>query len=568
MAEKSKKRICEGNFSIEGRDDPLLKNLLSDAEDESQILRRGLLDPKLLPNPYIRGLPLKKDYSLKKYQVDVIKWSLGRKCGFLSMQMGLGKTITAIALSATDQKYVMPSLIVCPLNVVTNWVEDGFKKFFGNFYKVFVFHPTHNDLEQIDFYKLCEYDYVVTSYENIVKSAKINNAFSWYIDFNKTYGLGTTLLYSPPSRNRLNLDYKGPGILHRAPWAHIIFDESHLCANQRTSRFKACYSLFGLKHWCLTGTKITNKTANLWSQMALLHLNPLFQSNADKYKDLATIYRNKDQYIAEMNYESVQLKMPPIEKYRVDITLDKEHIKYYLEASQKMEEAIIQFGLDKQFSAVLAKLMLFRLVSISPRLAFPGGPIGSKIPAIISIIKRIVARREKVVVMSGFNMALELLGDILTKEGIGFVSMTGKSKVSSRDSLIEKFRSDPKCFVFLSTYKVGGVGINLQFATNWISVEPWWNEAVHRQGYQRIWRMGQEKLCKTYFFTIRGIEEQILVMCAEKEDISRASEGRALDFADPNQLSLEQIRKMARSTYGVQTLDKKYIKIDVNEKRL
>ena len=574
MAEKSKKKICEGDFTTQGRDDELLKNFLSSSvgdsqsEKESEILRRGLLKPETLPKPYIRGLPLKKEYSLKKYQLDVIKWSLGRNKGFLSMQMGLGKTITAISMSAVDQKYVMPSLIVCPLNVVTNWVEDGFKKFFGGFYKVFVFHPSHNNLKEIDFYTLCQYDYVVTSYDSVSKSATLNGALHWYIQMNQIYGYRTTLEYLPPSRNRLKLDHIGPGLLHRVPWAHIIFDESHLCGNPKTSRFKACYSLFGLKHWCLTGTKITNRTLNLWSQLAMLHLNPMFQTTKNKVADMRKIYLNKKEYIVEQNYETSQTKMPPFQKYKIDVKVDADHREYYIQASNKMRQAIEQFEMDKKFSAVLAQLTLLRMVSISPRLIFPDGPLGSKIPAIISIIKKIVARKEKVVVMSGFSISLDLLQKYLAQENIGCVSMTGKSQLSSRNGLIEKFKTDPKCSVFLSTYKVGGVGINLQFATNWISMEPWWNEAIHRQGYQRIWRIGQEKPCKMYFFVLPGIEENILVMCSEKDGLSKAAEQDELDFGEVSKISLKTIKKMVSSKYDSSIIKEKYIIIDVNEKRL
>jgi SNF2 family DNA or RNA helicase len=61
-----------------------------------------------------------------------------------------------------------------------------------------------------------------------------------------------------------------------------------------------------------------------------------------------------------------------------------------------------------------------------------------------------------------------------------------------RGALIEKFRLDPECKVFLST-DAGGVGLNLQAASAVVNFEPPWNPARLEQRIGRVHRLGQSR---------------------------------------------------------------------------
>jgi SNF2 family DNA or RNA helicase len=58
--------------------------------------------------------------------------------------------------------------------------------------------------------------------------------------------------------------------------------------------------------------------------------------------------------------------------------------------------------------------------------------------------------------------------------------------------LVEQFRNDPACKVFLST-DAGGVGLNLQAASVVVNFEPAWNPARLRQRIGRVYRLGQSR---------------------------------------------------------------------------
>src|SRR6202022_1750691 len=95
------------------------------------------------------------------------------------------------------------------------------------------------------------------------------------------------------------------------------------------------------------------------------------------------------------------------------------------------------------------------------------------------------------------------------KLGIGFVSLHGGVPSRNRGALIEKFRRDAACRVFLST-DAGGVGLNLQAASAVINFEPPWNPARLEQRIGRVHRLGQAHPVQViHLLTERTIEERV-----------------------------------------------------------
>jgi len=75
--------------------------------------------------------------------------------------------------------------------------------------------------------------------------------------------------------------------------------------------------------------------------------------------------------------------------------------------------------------------------------------------------------------------------------------------------LMETFRHDPECKVFLST-DAGGVGLNLQAASAVINFEPPWNPARLEQRIGRVHRLGQSQPVQVvHFLTTGSIEERV-----------------------------------------------------------
>lgn len=66
--------------------------------------------------------------------------------------------------------------------------------------------------------------------------------------------------------------------------------------------------------------------------------------------------------------------------------------------------------------------------------------------------------------------------------------------------------------IFLSTTRVGGLGVNLTGANRVIIYDPDWNPATDTQARERAWRIGQEKDVTIYRLLSAGtIEEKVIV---------------------------------------------------------
>ena len=98
----------------------------------------------------------------------------------------------------------------------------------------------------------------------------------------------------------------------------------------------------------------------------------------------------------------------------------------------------------------------------------------------------------------------------LEQRRVGYVMFNGSVPAEKRRALIEQFRNDPKCRVFLST-DAGGVGLNLQHAATVVNMDLPWNPAVLEQRIARVHRMGQQRSVQVVNFVAQGtIEEGML----------------------------------------------------------
>ncbi len=88
-----------------------------------------------------------------------------------------------------------------------------------------------------------------------------------------------------------------------------------------------------------------------------------------------------------------------------------------------------------------------------------------------------------------------------------------------RKDLVDQFRDDPKCRLFLAT-DAGGVGLNLQFASVVVNMDLPWNPAVLEQRIGRVHRLGQKRPVQVINFVARGtIEEGMLGVLKFKKSL-------------------------------------------------
>ncbi len=101
-----------------------------------------------------------------------------------------------------------------------------------------------------------------------------------------------------------------------------------------------------------------------------------------------------------------------------------------------------------------------------------------------------------------------------------YVSFHGGVPSEKRPALVERFRDDPACRVFLST-DAGATGLNLQHASTLVNMDLPWNPALLEQRIARIHRMGQKRPVQIVNFVAKGtIEEGMLSVLAFKRSLS------------------------------------------------
>jgi superfamily II DNA/RNA helicase len=146
---------------------------------------------------------------------------------------------------------------------------------------------------------------------------------------------------------------------------------------------------------------------------------------------------------------------------------------------------------------------------------------GPKLEELDTLLGELVIQGgEKVVIFSQWILMNRLVEEVLTRNGIGYVHLNGSVPSKARKALMERFREDSACRVFLST-DAGGVGLNLQSGSVVINMDIPWNPAVLEQRIARIHRMGQKRYVRVVNFVSRdSSEERILDLLRVKCSLS------------------------------------------------
>jgi hypothetical protein len=197
------------------------------------------------------------------------------------------------------------------------------------------------------------------------------------------------------------------------------------------------------------------------------------------------------------------------------VSLTKEQAEPYWEQSDILAALMRKWEKQKWLSEIdlrriLCCLQNMRMLCNSTFLFDKQPNHSPKLDEFREIIQELtLEENRKVVVFSEYERMTHLAGEELDKLGIGFVSLHGGVPSRQRGALMEKFRSDPQCRVFLST-DAGGVGLNLQAASAVINFEPPWNPARLEQRIGRVHRLGQSRPVQViHLLTTGSIEERV-----------------------------------------------------------
>ncbi len=319
----------------------------------------------------------------------------------------------------------------------------------------------------------------------------------------------------------------------------VILDEAQRIKNWATRAAKAVKSIESPYAIVLTGTPIENRLEELHSIVEFVdrfRLGPLFlflsrhqetDSNGRVigYRDLGAISKTLNPILLRRRKEEVLKELPermdktffiPLTPQQRDIHDENQ------EAVGKIATKWRRFGFlsEGDQRRLMIALQNMRMVCDSTYLLDLTSDSGDKMNELTACLSEVLENPdEKAVVFSQWLRAHELIVDRISKRGWEYVLFHGGVPSKDRKGLIERFKSDPKCRLFLST-DAGGVGLNLQNASVVVNVDQPWNPAVLEQRIGRVHRLGQRKPVRVIHLVAQGsIEQGMLSVLSFKKSL-------------------------------------------------
>jgi superfamily II DNA or RNA helicase len=430
--------------------------------------------------------------SLRPYQEIGVKWLWFLYChglsGLLCDEMGLGKTHQAMALLTavmnsspdSDQKY----LVVCPTSVIYHW-EELLKRFLPKM-RVCVFYGAQRTLDAFQ----THYDLLLTSYGTLRSERKA---------------------------------------LAKIPFTLAIYDEIQIAKNIRSQTHRAMRMIDAKMRLGLTGTPIENRILELKALFDLIlpgyfpqdssfkefFVNPIEKSQDPERK--ALLSRLIKPFILRRKKTEVLLELPEKIEEIAYCSLSDEQRELYQKTYRLHKDSLMRDLQDESKPAPL--IHVFALLSELKQICDHPCLITKQFQEIhqhqsgkwdlfVELLQEARESGQKVVVFSQYLNMLDIIESYLNEQRIGFAGIRGSTR--DRKEQLEKFRTDPRCEVFVASLQAAGVGIELTAASVVIHYDRWWNPARENQATDRVHRMGQNHGVQVFKMVTKGtIEEHI-----------------------------------------------------------
>jgi superfamily II DNA or RNA helicase len=420
---------------------------------------------------------------LYPYQVRGALFAAYRGRCILGDDMGLGKTAQALAAAEilARERGVERVLVVAPTSVKYQW-ESEVRKFTDRPVQLIEggTKARRAQYAQPTFYRL-------VNYETVVRDLEALNA--WKPDL-------------------------------------IVLDEAQRIKNWESKTSRAVKKLRSRYALVLTGTPLENKIEELYSIVQFVddrRLGPAFQFLHDHrvVDDKGTLlgYRRLDQVreklepiLLRRTRAEVLSQLPERTDNTVFVELTPEQRGPYTEQQTTLARLLQnKYLTEVDRRRILCCIANMRMLCDSTFLYDRQTNVSPKLDEFAELVRELVVEGpHKVVVFSQWLTMLEKAAEVLDRLQIGHVLLHGGVPGKDRRGLMDRFRDEPACRVFLST-DTGGTGLNLQAADTVINLEVPWNPAVLEQRIARVHRMGQHRPVQVINLVTRGsIEERVL----------------------------------------------------------
>ena len=452
----------------------------------------GAADPKLLA---LLKAPI------YPYQAEGALFAVRAGRALIGDDMGLGKTIQAIAAAEILARHfgVSRVLVICPTSLKYQW-QSEVRRFSGrkgedaarviNAGRV----QRQKDYAQDDFCK-------ITNYEKLEPDLDLITAWA-------------------------------PEL--------VIVDEAQRVKNWNTVAARALKRIDSASAIVLTGTPLENKLEELVSIVQFIdqhRLGPTWKllhehQTRDEagrvigYTGLDRIGQTLAPVMIRRRKSEVLRQLPGRTDQNLLVPMTEMQMQHHQENADVVAQIVhrwrkTKFLSDKDQRRLTCALQNMRMSCNSTYLLDQQTDHGVKADELAALLDELFTQPEaKAVVFSQWARTQEIVIRRLVARGLGYVSFHGGVPSEKRMELVERFRHDPDCRVFLST-DAGSTGLNLQHASTLVNMDLPWNPATLEQRIARIHRMGQKRPVRIINFVAKGtIEEGMLSVLQFKRCLS------------------------------------------------
>jgi superfamily II DNA or RNA helicase len=345
--------------------------------------------------------------------------------------------------------------------------------------------------------------------------------------------------------------------LHTIPFEVAIFDELQIAKNHVSQIWAALSRVRASMRLGLTGTPVENQFRELKSIFDLvlpgyLPQERLYRSSVPGYeeegdrRDLLSRYVRP--FVLRRRKQDVLPDLPQKTEDIYPIELIGEQKDLYHQVASRQAAPLLQ-QLHEEGS-VIPYMHIFALLSALKQICdHPAVYLkdvanytcyeSGKWDAFIELLEEARESGQKIVVFSQFLSMLDIMGQHLRSNGIGFAEIRGSTK--RRGEEIARFQQDPDCLVFLGSLQAAGLGIDLTAGSVVIHYDRWWNAARENQATDRVHRIGQNRGVMVYkLMTSNTVEERIDRMISRKarmlEDVVAYDDHQILKKLDRSEL--------------------------------
>lgn len=445
-----------------------------------------------------------KAYSIQTELMDHQKKAVGKllpiRVGALFMDMGTGKTLTAMEIIRHRTEKIDHVVWTCPVSLKRT-IAAEIKKHIPDA-SVFVFDDKVTDAT------LPDADWYIVGLESVGSSERVFLALNKLVTENTFVVVDESLYIKSPTAKR----------------------SRRMIETCKRSRYRLI----------LTGTPMTQGSQDLFTQMYFLSPQILgyrsFYSFAqkhlvydDKYPDRVVAVVGEEQLAAQVNPYAYQitkeecLDLPEKVFSRVYVDMDEQEIESYSALKRFYIDKITELDEKLWFDAQRVSLLIFGLYTglqkilsgwrwdpwrdeFATAIDTPRRRLGALIRSIEAI-----KDEEKVIVWAKFKHDLKVIGDCLT-EHFGedsWVEFSGRKTEEEKAAAVDKFRKDARFFI--ATPSSGGHGLTLNEACYVIYYNNSFKFSERLQSEDRCHRIGQtRKVTYIDIVTDNSIDQKII----------------------------------------------------------